>query len=144
MFNPTHISYDNMHRVGQFGLETEIMYDVYMKLTDIRSHYNKLDNEVMHEGESPNTKAQKFYDMLASTYEPIYEGAMKSRLSITLRLMIARTDCYTAKKCLDYFIQILLDVDPIDNCIFKNYYEAKKYVSSLGLKAMKIDCCEVR
>ena len=37
---------------------------------------------------------------------------------------------------------MLNDVAPKQNCIPKNYYEAKKIVSSLGLEVEKIDCCE--
>jgi len=36
----------------------------------------------------------------------------------------------------------LLDIAPRKNFIHKNYYEAKKVVSSLGLKSVKIDCCQ--
>jgi len=39
---------------------------------------------------------------------------------------------------------MLLDVDATENCIPKTYYEAKKVVSTLGLKDVKIDCCEAR
>jgi len=45
------------------------------------------------------------------------------------------------EKCLDHFI-LLLDIAPRKNSIPKNYYEVKKVVSSLGLKSVKIDCCQ--
>ena len=92
--------------------------------------------------ESSNAEAQRFYNMLATTNEIIYEGAIESKLSITIRLLVARTNWHATEKCLDYFIQMLVDVTPKDNCIPKNYYEAKMIVSSLGLKAQKIYCCE--
>jgi len=38
---------------------------------------------------------------------------------------------------------MLLDVASIVNCMPKTSYKAKKVVSTLGLKAFKIDCCEV-
>jgi len=38
---------------------------------------------------------------------------------------------------------MLLDVAPTENCILKTLYEAKKVVSTLGLKVVKIDLCEV-
>jgi len=44
---------------------------------------------------------------------------------------------------MDYFIQMLLDVAPRENTIPKNYYEERKVVSTIGLKAVKIDCCQV-
>jgi len=70
--------------------------------------------------------------MLGSTKEPIYDGATESRLSITIRLLAATTNWHTTEKCLDYFIQMLVDVAQKDNCIPENYYEAEKVVSTLG------------
>jgi len=102
-----------------------------------------MDNEDEYVEESPNAEAQRFYDMLATSNEPIYDGATESKLSIAIRLLAARTNWHTPEKCLDHFIKLLVDVAPKDNCIPKYYYEAKKIVSSLGLKAQKIDCCEV-
>jgi len=81
--------------------------------------------------------------MLASAHQPIYDGATQSKLSIAIRLLGTRTNWHTIEKCLDYFIEMLLDVAPIENCIPKTYYEAKKIISTLGLKAVKIDCCEL-
>jgi len=49
--------------------------DAYMQMDDIRSRYENFDNEGMHEGESPNAEAQKFFDMLVAANEPIYDGA---------------------------------------------------------------------
>ena len=56
--------------------------------------------------------------------------------------MGARTNSYTTEKCLNHFIDMLLNVAAIENCIPKTYYEAKKVGSTLGLKAVKIDCCK--
>jgi len=36
----------------------------------------------------------------------------------------------------------LLDITPRIKSISKNYYEAKKVVSSFGWKSVKIDCCQ--
>lgn len=58
-------------------------------MSDIRSRYENFNNEGIHEGESPTKKAQKFFDMLASANNPIYDGAIESALS---RLLGARTN----------------------------------------------------
>ena len=79
--------------------------------------------------------------MLACANEPIYDGATESRLSIAIRLLAARTNWHAPEKCLD-FIKMLNDVVPKQNFLPKNYYEAKRVVSTLWLKAGKIDCCE--
>jgi len=37
--------------------------------------------------------------------------------------------------------KIYLDLTPPNNSLPKNYYEAKRLVSKLGLESKKIDCC---
>jgi len=96
----------------------------------------------MNRGEHPNAEAQKFYDILASANEPVYDGATEFRLSIAIKLLASRTNWHTTEKGLDHFIQLFLDIAPRKNSIPKNYYEAKKVVSSFGLKFVKIDCCQ--
>jgi len=112
-----------------------MVYDAYMQEANITSHYDHMDNNDEYVEESHNAEAQRFYDMLATANEPIYDGATESKLSVAIRLLVARTNWHTPKKCLDHFIKLLVDVAPKDNFIPKNYYEAKKIVSSLGLKA---------
>jgi len=131
-----------MNYVDKFGSVNDMLYDAYMQVSDIRLRYENLDYDDIFEEQSPNAFAHKFYDMLASANEPIYEGATKSKLSIVIRLLATRTNWHAPEKCLDYVIKMLNDVAPKQNFILKNYYEAKKIVSSLGLEAEKIDCCE--
>jgi hypothetical protein len=64
-----------------------------------------------NEDESPNEDAQRFYDMLISANEPIYEGAKVSKLSISVRLLAAQANWHCPQKCLDYFIQMLFNED---------------------------------
>ena len=80
--------------------------------------------------------------MLAFANQPIYDGVTESQLSVAIRLLAGRTNWYMTEKCLDHFIQLLVDVAPRGASIPKNYYEAKKIVSNLGLKSVKIDCCQ--
>jgi len=63
--------------------------------------------------------------MLAGASKSIYEGAIESWLTIVIRLLAIRTNWHVPEKYLDHFTQILVDVAPKDNCIPKNYYEAK-------------------
>ena len=128
--------------INNVGSMTSMVYDAYIQEADITSHYGDMDKNNEYVEESPNVEAQRFYDMLAAANEPIYDGATESKLSIAIKLLAARTNWHTPEKCLDYFIKLLVDVAPKDNCIPKSYYDAKKVVSSLGLKAQKIDCCE--
>jgi len=124
----------------QFQLVTAVAYDAYMQVADITTHYENVENQGMHEGESPNSEAQKFYDMLASANESIFARAVESLLSIAIRLLANRTNWYTTQKALDDFMQLVLNIALRENSIPKNYYEAKKIVSTLGLKSVKIDC----
>ena len=114
--------YDNIRCDDDFGSLVEVMYNAYMQESDIRTCYVNVIDDVE---EQPNIEAQNFYDMLASAHQPVYDGETQSKLSIATRLLGARTNWHTTEKCLDYFIEMLLDVAPIENCIPKTYYEAK-------------------
>ena len=85
-------SYGRIDDCDQLGSMTHMMYDAYMQETDIRSRYVNFHDETTYEEDSPNVEAQKFYDMLASANEPIYEGATETKLSIAIRLLAARTN----------------------------------------------------
>jgi len=128
--------------VDQFELLNDMVNDAYMHVADITTCYQNLDNDRMFNEHSPNAETHKFYDILACGNEPIYDGATESRLSIAIRLLVVRTNWLAPEKCLDYFIKMLNDVVPKQKCLPKNYYEAKKVLSTLRLKTQKIDCCE--
>jgi len=83
-----------------------------MQVADITTHYENVQSEEMNRGEPPNADGQKFYDMLASVNEPVYNGATESRLSVAIRLLASRTNWHTIEKFLDHFIQLLLDISP--------------------------------
>jgi len=102
-------SYENMNYGVNFGSDTEMVYDAYTQVADITTHYEHVKSQEMNEGEPLNAEAQKFYDMLVSANEPIYNGATEYRLSVAIRLLASRTNWHTTEKCLDYFIQLMLD-----------------------------------
>jgi len=106
-------SYENMNCGHQFVSVTEMVYDAYMQTCNLMHVEVNTGNENLYE-EPPNDEAQRFYEMLAGANEPIYEGAIKSRLTIAIRLLVARINWHVPKKCLDHFIQMLLDVAPKD------------------------------
>ena len=93
--------------------------NAWMQESDIRTRYVNVIEDVE---EQPNAEAQKFYDMLSSAHQPIYDGTTQSKLLISIRLLCARTNWHTTEKCLDYFNEMLLDIAPIENCIPKTYY----------------------
>ena len=105
-------SYENINYNANFGSINEMVYNAYMQVADITTYYENVQNEEMNRGEPPNAEAQKFYDMLASANEPVYDGATESLLSVVIRLLASRTNWHTTEKCLDHFIQLLLDISP--------------------------------
>jgi len=105
---------------------TNMVYDAYMQEADITSHYGDMDNNDEYVEESPNAEVQRFYNMLAAANEPIYDGAIESKLSIAIKLLTARTNWHTPEKYLDYFIKMLVDVAPKDICIPKELLRHQK------------------
>jgi len=82
-------SYDNIRHNDEFGSLAEMVNNAYMRESDIRTHYVNVIEDVE---EQPNTKAQKFYDMLTFAHQLVSDGATQSKLSITIRLLGARTN----------------------------------------------------
>jgi len=91
-------SYKNITYVDQFSSMTEMAYDAHMQPCDM------VPFDAIYE-EDPNEEAKKFYETLAAGNQPIYEAATKSRLSIAIRLLAARTSCRATEKSINYFIQ---------------------------------------
>lgn len=60
---------------------------------------------------------------------------------MSIELMALRSNWHVPQKGIDYIARMLNDVCPVKGCLPENYYQATKFVSTLGLKAMKIDCC---
>jgi len=87
-------------------------YDAYMQVADITTHYENVENQGMHKRESPNSEAQKFYDMLEFANEPVFAGATESRLLIAIRLLVNRVNWHTTQKALDDFMQLVLNIAP--------------------------------
>jgi len=97
----TSTSYDNIKRDEDFGSLADMVNNAYMQESDIRTRYVNVIEDVE---EQPNAEAQKFYDMLSSAHQPIYDGTTQSKLLISIRLLCARTNWHTTEKCLDYLI----------------------------------------
>jgi hypothetical protein len=79
--------------------------------------------------------------MLMAANQLIYEGCSESTLSLSVKLLAARSNWKVLKKCVDYFAQMLIDVAPSKEHLPKNCYQATKLASKLGIKVEAIDCC---
>ena len=66
----------------------------------------------------------------------------ESTLSLSVKLLAARSNWKVPQKCVDYFAQMLIDVAPSKDLVPKNCYQATKLASKLGMKVAAIDCCE--
>ncbi|KAI5421225.1 hypothetical protein KIW84_044892 [Lathyrus oleraceus] len=62
----------------------EMVYDAIRKFVNVLNVNANMENETVSECEVPNEEAQRFYDVLTSTNQPIYEGASEFRLSISV------------------------------------------------------------
>ena len=82
--NITSTSYDNIRCDDEFGLLAEMVNNAYMQESDIRNCYVNVIEDVE---EQPKAEAQKFYDMLASSHQPIYDGATQSKFSMSIRFL---------------------------------------------------------
>jgi hypothetical protein len=125
----------------QFAAMNQMVHDAIWPSIDVPNSNSNTGNETFREDEEPNSEARHFYDTLISANQPIYEGATESRLSISVKLLAARSIWKVPQKGIDYFAQMLADVCPTKKCLPENNYQATQLVSKLGLKARKIDWC---
>jgi hypothetical protein len=89
----------------------------------------------------PNEEAQRFYNLLADTNKPLFEGSPDSKLSMCVRLLGLKSQFHVPELALDLMTKMILDGSPINDGLPRSYYEAKQLVSKLGLGVKRIDCC---
>jgi len=91
--------------------------------------------------EPPNEEAQRFYDLLLEDNERLFEGVVDSKLPMCVKLLACKSNWNVPNQCLDFITTMLLEATPIKKGLPKSYYDARRLVSILGLKAKRIDCC---
>jgi hypothetical protein len=91
--------------------------------------------------ELPNEEAQRFYQLLNEMNTSLFEGSSDSKLSMCVRLLAAKSNWNVSDQCLEHFAKMMLDSTATKDNLPTSYYDAKKWVSKLGLKVRKIDCC---
>ncbi|PKI34554.1 hypothetical protein CRG98_045091 [Punica granatum] len=84
-------------------------------------------------GEDPNPKAMKFYWLLENYNHPIWHGCERhSALSIAVRYLSMKCDYNIPQVDVDDLLGLLRnELAPKMNNVHKNFYEAKKLLSSL-------------
>ncbi|XP_004488903.1 uncharacterized protein [Cicer arietinum] len=123
-----------------FTLMQHMVDDAFGPTYDFQNMGDEGNEKEINE-EPPNEDAQDFYDLLTAANKPLYEGASDSKLSICVKLLACKSNWNVPQKCLDFFATMLVDVCPFKDSLPKNFYQAKKLVTMLGLKSEKIDCC---
>lgn len=92
--------------------------------------------------EPPNREAKLFYDLLQSAQRPLWEGCdTHSELSMAVEMLAINYDGNMSQKSFDKLLKTMKKGMPKDNCLFPNFYYAKKLVSKLGMESKVIDCC---
>jgi Transposase-associated domain len=93
--------------------------------------------------ETPNSEAEKFYEMLKAADEPLWDGCdtRYTRLSCVTELLTIKTDCNLTKEAFNQIVSAVKKWIPPNNRLPPNYYQCKKLVQNLGLGYQKIDAC---
>ncbi|PKI38739.1 hypothetical protein CRG98_040852 [Punica granatum] len=92
--------------------------------------------------EDLNPNAMRFYNVLENYNQPIWHGSERHfTLSIAARYFSIKCDYNTPQAGVDDFLDILRhELAPRMDNVPKNYYKAKKLLSSLGLSLERIYC----
>ncbi|CAK8537010.1 unnamed protein product [Lathyrus sativus] len=90
--------------------------------------------------ELPNEEAQRFYQLLKKMNTPLFERLADSKLSMCVRLLVAKSNWNVPDQCLEYFAKMMLDATHTKDKFPTSYYDAKRLVSKLDLEVRKIDC----
>jgi len=91
--------------------------------------------------EAPNEEARHFYDQLEESSRPLCEGSPHSALSVAVRLMNIKSDWNVPNAAMDSMVDLLGELVNPEFNIPKNFYQAKRLVSKLGLTYDRIHCC---
>ena len=124
---------------NEFDMMHQMVSDAFEPFVHDTS--NKV-NETINMEELPNPECQRFYDMLMEANQPIYEGSTQSTLSLSVKLLAAKSKWKVTQKCIDYFAEMLMDVSPSIEHVPKNCYQETRLASKLEMQVDTIDCCE--
>ncbi|PNX59693.1 hypothetical protein L195_g059814, partial [Trifolium pratense] len=85
--------------------------------------------------ELPNAEAQRFFNLLRETNEPLFEGSTDSKLTVCVKLLGIKSQYLVPELAMDLIAKLVLETTPISarGDLPQTYYEAKQLVSKLGL-----------
>nr|KYP36031.1 hypothetical protein KK1_042873 [Cajanus cajan] len=132
---------DDASSSGIHVTESETFNTMHEMLRDAVRQHGSFEIPETNFEEPPNEATRQFYNLLMESNEPLFEGSSESKLSICVRLLACKSNWNVLDQCVDFITKMLLDIAPMNTTLPKNYYDAKRLVSKLGLTARKIDCC---
>ncbi|KAK2370919.1 hypothetical protein QL285_083923 [Trifolium repens] len=93
--------------------------------------------------ELPNAEAQRFFQLLKETNEPLFEGSTDSKLTVCVKLLGLKSQYLVLELAMDLIAKLCFETTPIHarGDLPRTYYEEKQLVSKLGLGVKRIDCC---
>ncbi|WMV33118.1 hypothetical protein MTR67_026503 [Solanum verrucosum] len=91
--------------------------------------------------EAPNEEARRFYDQLEESSRPLCEGSPHSSFLVAVRLMNIKSDWNVPNAAMDSMVDLLGELVNPEFIIPKNFYQAKRMISRLGLTYDRIHGC---
>ncbi|XP_059281257.1 uncharacterized protein LOC132034945 [Lycium ferocissimum] len=88
-----------------------------------------------------NEEAMRFYQEFEEASRPLWVGCAHSKLSIAVRMIIIKANWSVVETAMDSMIKLVGEIVSPEYDIPKNYYQAKRLVSNLGLSYNNIHCC---
>ncbi|XP_057739900.1 uncharacterized protein LOC130957009 [Arachis stenosperma] len=102
------------------------------------------DNLNIVEGleEDPNPSASKFYKLMRSADEPLWDGCTKHTiLSAVTQLVNLKSEFNMSESCYNRMVAIIKSMLPESEKLPEDFYRSKTMIQELGLGYEKIDAC---
>ncbi|CAL1412978.1 unnamed protein product [Linum trigynum] len=116
-----------------------------MDVDDIPGLLNYLRPHLDPDPENPNAEAERFFKLVRDSQTPLYEGCDEkiSSLSCLVKMMHLKWFNSWSNTSFTQLLKFLRSTFPMAQTTMpKNYYQAKKMLSGLGLNYEEIDACE--
>jgi hypothetical protein len=93
------------------------------------------------EPEESKPTAKAFFDMMASTKRPLYEGAKISQLDAIAQVLANKAQFDNTRACIETHLTAFGNMLPEGHCLPKTMYEAKKILKALNMDYVKYNYC---
>jgi hypothetical protein len=106
------------------------------------AYYNDNVSSLVVAEELQNPEATKFFQLLKAVEEPLWDRYTKqSKLSACVQLLNMKLTLNLTQTAFNNFIDFTQICMPNDENLVSNFYDAKKFMRSLGLGYEKYDVC---